>query len=48
MVDSGWKSLDEQKVMEILEKRIRDDGGKRNFDAPSLKRYLRGWVCYIT
>jgi len=44
--DSHWKALDEQKTMvpsrrgiEMIEKKI-------NFNTPSLKRYLGGWVCY--
>lgn len=41
--NSGWKARGIEGDGE-LEKRIRDDGGKRNFDALSLKKVLKGLV----
>jgi hypothetical protein len=44
--NSGWKYLDEKKVMDILRRGFNMIKEKRIFDAPSLKRVLRGQVYY--
>ena len=45
--DSGLKSLDEQKVMEISGRGFEMIEKSEILMPLPLKRYFRGWVCYI-
>jgi hypothetical protein len=46
MVTSGWKDLDEKKVMEISRRGFEMMEESEILMPHPLKRYLRGWVCY--
>jgi hypothetical protein len=44
--NSRWKSLDEQKVMDISRRGFKMMEEREILMPHPLKRYLRGWVCY--
>jgi hypothetical protein len=45
--NSCWKALDEQKMMEISRRGFKMMEESKILMPHPLKRYLRGWVCYI-